>query len=251
MEELRNNNMPDVSFATAPVKFQMFEHYKAQAQQIADYINGITLTDDNVKEVKADLASARKIVDGLDRRRIDIRKFILSDYMKFEDQVKELQSIIKDAEGGLRLKLREMEEKERTDKKETVFVIWCKRFQYYRLSEYATPESIFDRWLTPQHLNKSVSMKAVEKDMVEWLEKTDKDMIALDGMDDEYRVEYLGCLDLAQSIEAVDNRNGIREQVEAVESESIPAASFIVKGEKDIKLARMLLKENDIEFEER
>lgn len=250
MNELWDASQHDVTVATAPVNFPAYEHYKQQAQQIAEYINGIVLTEDNVKDVKKELAAARKITDGLDRKRIDIRKVILSDYTKFEEQVKEIQKIIKDAEDELRVKVREMDEEERAAKKEEIHAIWCKRYPMYSLSQYLEEDAVFEKWLTPQHLNKTASIKSVEKDMVEWLEKTDKDLKSIELMDKEYLIEYLNCLDLSEAIAATNIRMGIRSEIDKDEEDEgdEATAAFIITGEKDIKFTEMLLKENDIEF---
>lgn len=250
MNELWDASQHDVTVKTASVNFPAYEHYKQQAQQIAKYISGIVLTEDNVKDVKKELAAARKITDGLDRKRIDIKKMILSDYIKFEEQVKDIQTIIKDAEDELRMKVREMDEEERAAKREEIHDIWCKRYQMYNLAQYLTEDAVFEKWLTPQHLNKTTSLKSIEKNMVEWLEKTDKDLKSIESMDKEYLIEYLNCLDLSEAITATNIRMGIRSEIDKDEEDEgdEATAAFIVTGEKDIKFTEMLLKENGIEF---
>lgn len=250
MSELWDPSMPDVSYQTAPVKFPAFEYYKQQAQKAAEYINSIVLTDNNVKDVKKDLAAARKLTDGLDQKRIQIKNAILADYVEFESQVKELQAIVKDAESSLRSKVKELEERERENKKAQILDIWNKRYPMYQISEMLAVNDTFERWLTPQHLNKSTSMKSVEKEMTEWLENRDKDIESLRSMDDEYLVEYLGCLDLPAAISAVNSRNEIRSEIhkDSLNDYAEPIAKFIITGEKDIKLTELLLKENGIDY---
>ena len=50
---------PDVSFKAAPVAFPAYETYKQQAMMAADYIRSIDLSEDNVKQVKKELAKCR------------------------------------------------------------------------------------------------------------------------------------------------------------------------------------------------
>lgn len=254
MNQLWDPSQPDVTCNKALVKFPAFEHYKQQAQQIARYINSIVLTDDNVKDVKKDLAAARKVTDGLDKKRIQIKNAILEEYVGFESQVKELQGIIKEAESTLRTKVREMEEEERQAKKVQIREIWDKRYPLYEISQYLTPDDAFRSWLTPQHLNKSTSIKSIEKEMVEWLEATDKDVSTVKSMGDDYLIEYIGCLNLPDAISAVNLRNEIKMEIEQGEYEEITSettATFIITGEKNIKLTELLLKDNDIEYRKR
>lgn len=254
MNQLWDPSQPDVTCNKALVKFPAFEHYKQQAQQIAGYINSIVLTDDNVKDVKKDLAAARKITDGLDKKRIQIKNAILEEYVGFESQVKELQRIIKEAEGTLRTKVREMEEEERQAKKAQIREIWDKRYPLYEISQYLTTDDAFRSWITPQHLNKSTSIKSIENEMVEWLEATDKDVSTVKSMGDDYLIEYIGCLNLPDAISAVNLRNEIKMEIEQGEYEEIVSettATFIITGDKNIKLTELLLKDNDIEYRKR
>lgn len=237
----------DVIFQKAPITFPAFEYYKEQATMMADYINSIELTEDNVQDVKKDLASVRKVTDELSRRRIAIKKTILEDFDVFESEVKELSKIISEAESHLRTKLKELEEQERKNKEAAILETWNKRASLYQICSLL-PDA-FHTWLTPQHLNKSTSMKKIESDMTEWLEKTEKEITMLRSMDNEYLVEYLSTLDMSEAIDAVNRRNEIREVVSEPEPEETePTATFIIKGEKEIKLAELILKENNIEF---
>lgn len=235
----------DVVFQKAPITFPAFDYYRQQATKMAEYINSIALTEDNVKEVKKDLASARKITDELNKRRIAIKKTILEDFDIFENEVKELSGIISEAENSLREKVKELEENERREKEECIFEIWNKRASLYQIHDLL-PDA-FHEWLTPQHLNKSVSLKKVESDMTEWLEKTEREITTLRSLGNEYLVEYLGSLDMSGAIEAVNRRNEIRETLNEAEDDE-HTATFIITGEKEIKLTELLLKENNIEF---
>ena len=101
------------TYSPAVVKFDKFEYYKEQANEIAEYINTTVLTNDNIKEVKKDLADARKVVKGLDKIRIELRKELLVSFNDFEKQVKEIQKIIDDADTNLRDQVKALEEQER------------------------------------------------------------------------------------------------------------------------------------------
>lgn len=249
MYEIQNLPSDGVKWEPAKIEFTGFEEYKQIAVDIADYIDTIDLTPENVKDVKKVLADARKVTDGLNRRRIDIKKDIASEYKVFEGEVNELIKVIDAADSRLRNKVRDLEEAEREAKKKQIKEIWDKRVIRYRINEYF-PDA-FGLWITPQHLNKSMSMKAVEASMTDWLEDTEKAFETLDGMDDEYTVEYLSCWDLATAIQNVNEREERRELVSSNtdEDETEPFVLITVKGEKDIKLAKYLLEENCINFE--
>jgi len=245
--EVWDKSKPDVSFDPAHVTFPTFEFYKEQAHKIADQVKNTEVTEDNIKEVKLLLADARKVSDGLSRRRIDIKKEILKEFDAFEKQVKELASIIDEADSELRGKVRMLEEAERNRKLKDIEDLWGKRAGAYQIFDLAP--TAFDMWMEPQMLNKSTSMKAIETNMVEWLEDSEKAINTLKAMDDEYLVEYLGCFDLAGAINAVNNRKELKSRITKTPDEDTrEKAVFTVYGKKDIKLTETLLTENEIEF---
>lgn len=191
----------------------------------------------------------RKITDGLNSRKVQIKKAILADYTVFEGQVKELKAIIDDADGELRTKVNAMEELERDRKKEEIRQIFDKRVDQYQIGSLI-PDA-FDRWWHEDLANKSKSMKAVEADMVDWLEGTEKDIDTLKAMDREFLVEYLDTMDLASAIQIVNARKERRQAVETQPDDTVyeeQVAVFRVYGQKDITLAEMLLTNNNINY---
>lgn len=246
--EIWDQSKPDVSFTPASVTFPAFEFYRVQAQRIADEILNTEVTEENVADVKKLLADARKVTDGLNKRRVEIKREILKDFDDFEDQVKTLALIISDADNEVRAMVRQLDEEERNKKEEAIRELWQKRVTGYQIGDLA-PDA-FNAWLTPQMLNKSTSMKAVETDMVEWLEASEKAIDTLKSMDDEYLVEYLGCFDFTSAVAIVNNRNEMRARITNTKDEDTEEkALFVVYGKKDIKLTESLLNENEIEYQ--
>ena len=246
---VRDEQTPDVKYQVAKVTFDSFPEYKAKCLLIAEHIRNTEVTEDNLPEVKKELAAARKITDELNSRKVQIKKIILSDYTIFEGEVKELKGIIDEADGELRGKVNALEEQARDRKKEEIRQVFLKRIGQYQIGTLI-PDA-FDRWWHEDLANKSKSMKAVEADMVDWLEGTEKDITTLKGMDKEILVEYLDTMDLAAAIQTVNARNARRQVVEDAPDDIVPeeqVAVFRVYGAKDITLAEMLLKNNNITY---
>lgn len=241
------SSVPDITFSVPKVTFNGYEFYKEQAIQIADYVRSIEVTEETVAVAKKELATARKGVKELDRRRIDIKKEIQSGYSEFEAQLKEITSIIDVADNELGAKVRVLDEAERDRKRNVIKEIWDKRIQQYAIAEL--DQNAFDHWITPQHLNKSTNMKSVESDMVDWLEQRESDIVLLRTMDDEYLVEYLGTYDITSAMSAVNQRHEVLDTVRATAEPDEEKAIFIIYGKKDIKLTESILIENDINFE--
>lgn len=239
------------TYSPAVVKFDKFEYYKEQANEIANYINTTVLTNDNIKEVKKDLADARKVVKGLDKIRIELKKELLVSFNDFEKQVKEIQGIIDQADSKLRDQVRAIEENERQIKEANIRVIWDARICMYDIDKYINEP--FYRWLQPAHLNKTTSLKKAETDMTEWMEAKQKDIDMILTFDnaDIILAEYVETLDVSMAIKIVNDKKKLaeqmREQIEDADSED--SALFLIKGKSNINYAIFLLKENGIKFE--
>lgn len=235
------------------IQFEGFEKIKASAELLADHIQNVEVTEDNVKESKNLLAAVNNEVKKLDNQRIQIKNEMLVPYQSFESQVKEIVKIVKDADEKVRMQVRELEEAERDKKKETIRRLFDKRIQMYEFKNLFT----FDDFLEPKHLNKTMSMNKVETAMINWLTKIDDDLAAIEKMDynDEIIAEYQSCQSLAISVKRVQDRH---EQVaknkkvtynEQAKKVSKSSFVFTLKNEKDAKLVEMFMETNNIKFE--
>lgn len=238
----------DITYQIPQVNFPAFEDYKQQAEAVSAYIRSLPVTQENIKAVKVELAKARKLTDRLNRSRIDIKKAILSQYTVFESQVKELCDIVGEADEELRDKVRQLEELERKCKMSEIEELWDKRVaQYDQITKYFP--CALDLWFQPQFLNKTYSMKRIEDDMRDWLEECDNNIRVASKMGEDYLYEYTVTGNLAEAIELVQKKEQWESELEDEDpEEEIPVQIFVVSGEKDIKLAEMLLKENNINY---
>jgi hypothetical protein len=244
---------PDVKYDVAKVEFSNFESYKAQAQQIAEFVSSIVVTEDTVKAAKKMLAQARSIVNELNKSRIQMKKEILGNFPDFETQVKELQTIIDNADGIVRSQVKELEEKERAEKLEQIKAIWEQRAWAYDVAQIS---GMFDDFMEPAYLNKSCSVSKVEKAMTEYLESKEKDYQVIRGLPNSKEVfEYfIKTKDLTQALADLAIAQQRKEEASKIlkkeEAQSEPVMIFKVTGAKDIKLTKMILKENGIDYSE-
>ena len=237
----------DVILTKPTIRFLDFEKLKNEALQVAKKIDEIELTDENIKEVKKILATVNKSVKELNDRRIIIKKEILEPYERFADQIKQIESIVKTSDEAIRNQVRELEERERQDKKAKIEEIWKKRIRLYNLSKIFE----FEDWIENKHLNKSEAMKKVEQDMVNFLEQTERDLQVLSTMDnsDQLIDQYKQTRDVALSIQLMrEEKERIEQQQKLLEKVVVQKEkdfAFIVTGDKDKKMVELLLKEND------
>ena len=241
----------NVEVKPATVLFPAYGAFVEAAKGVADYINTVQLTEDNVKEVKKILAESRKISDRMNDQRKQVKNQILADYETFAEQVKEITGIIEGAEKVLRSKVTEMENLERSKKKETVTELFDKRSTFYQISTLL-PDNGFSFWWQESFANKTKSMKEIESEIVSFFERTESEINGLKVLNGACLVEYLSNgLNLAEAIATVEKRFEMERKMKFEEENNkdyVPSIAFVVTGAKDITLTEMLLKQNGISF---
>ena len=249
--EIRNDSL---KIQQGKILFPEQEELKTQAQEILDHLSKIEVTPENVADNKKLISTVNKAIKGLEDRRISIKKEMLEPYNEFEKQVKEIVGIVKEADSLVRTQIHELEEAEREDKQHKIYQIFNKRIKAYDFGDAFTFEDFFQ----PMYLNKSVSMIKVEQEMVNWLEGIDRDLQVINSLEDRVDIlaEYVSCIDLAKSIEAVNKRKEVKKRNEVLNHTDTATADnvtyvFIINNEKDAKLLELLMKENDIKYEKR
>lgn len=232
------------------INFPEYEKLKQESLEVAEKITSMEVTEDNIKESKKILATVNKSVKALEDKRKEIKKEILKPYTEFEAQVKEIVNIVKQADEVARNQVRDLEEQQREIKREEIKELWNKRLLQYDLSKIMT----FEDFITNKHLNKTTTMKSIEEEMVEFLEKIERDIKTLSKMEysNELIKEYKDTKDFGLAVSIVTERHKqveeIKEVIEEVSEEVKKKYVFIISNDKDAKLAEMLLKENNIEY---
>jgi hypothetical protein len=199
------------------------------------------------------LAAFNRTLKELEDRRIAIKKLMLEPYNEFEEQVKEIVQIVKNADETVRAQVKRLEELERFNKQSAIETIWEKRIVQYGFDDLFS----FGDFLKPQHLNKTISIDAVERDMVDFLEKVNSDLIAMEHMGNRWQVldHYKITKDLALAISRANEEEKRRHQFEESKINK-PAAvqkiAYLVSvrcdTQKELKLLEMVLNENGFEF---
>lgn len=246
--ELMALDVEQISLQQGNIYFPEYKKLKQQAQELAEWISNITVDPENVKENKRLLAAVNKSVNELETRRKAIKNCMLEPYNEFEQQVKEIVGIVKDADEVVRQQVKALEEQERQAKKATIEDLFNKRIVHYSFRDLFT----FDDFLKPQHLNKTVTIDSVEKDIVSFLSKITADLKAIESMPESKDVLscYLDTKDLAAALTLHGRNKQQKERIEQAQAIQAPTAkiAYLVgvhcENEKDLKFIELLLNEN-------
>jgi uncharacterized protein DUF1351 len=235
------------------VDFRQYENLKRQASDLAERIKSVEVDEENIKQSKKLLAAVNKRLKELEDHRIAVKKSMMEPYTIFEIQVKEIVSIVKEADEIVRQQVRDLEEMERDRKSDQIREIFDKRIKHYSFRDLFS----FTDFLKPKHLNKTTSIEAVEKDVIEFLEKLTKDLKAIEAMPNAKQIlsAYLSTKDLAEAISIMDQERIRQERIEASKAIKVDKGAnpfhFTVFHEKDMKLIKLFCEQNDINYEMR
>lgn len=241
------------------IQFDEFENLRSQAEQIAEFINGVDGSEENAKTAKKVLAAARKAVKGLSDKRIEIKKSYLLPYETFEAKIKEITSVIEKADSRLNEKLKEIEKQEKAEKLEVIQAAY----------EYiVTPElkkiAGFDWFMRPEYLNKGATISRIEKEIRETSNRIDTEIGLIRNMAeaDEIMTEYIQSDgDFTGAVAAAERRKQAKERSRVAVSENVkiigfedvkPEKRFVftVTGEYNAQALRAFLDRHEIEYSE-
>lgn len=235
------------------IEFNEFDHIKMQAVALSDQIKAVEVNEENIKESKKLLAAVNKRLKELEDKRISVKKTMLEPYQAFEDQVKEIVNIVKEADAAVRDQVKYLEEFSRLEKEAAIENIFNKRKQQYKLFSAEVPN--FQDFLQAKHLNKTTSIAAVETEMITWLEKIKQDLEVIQTLHNGNEVlsVYIGLYDLARAISLVNVQEQARQAAEASGVLNKTAAKkawvIVIYEEKDLTLLKLFMDNNEIKFD--
>ena len=254
--ELLKVDIDGIQIVQGLVNFNDYQRIKKEAEALAEQIKTVEVNEENVKASKKLLAVVNKRLKELEDTRIGIKKTMLEPYQIFEEQVKEIVGIVKEADAEVREQVKLLEEFDRIEKEDAIKEIWEKRIVRYSLGSLIP----FEDFASPKHFNKTTSIDAVEKEMITFLEHTQKDINVIKTMDNGKEIisAYLGRYDLAEAIaivtEQIARDKEIEKKAKALEKASAKEEEkqtfrFEIYDEKDLKLVEMFMKQNKISYE--
>ena len=162
-----------------------------------DYMN-LVVTVDQVKVAKTDRANLRKLRTALNDEKKRVKSQIMAPYIVFEEQIKELMSILDKAIDNIDIQIKGYDEAKRNERLEKVKEIYKECIG--DLGRLIPFEKIFkDSWL-----NVSTSQKSIREEISSIYEKVDKELKLINADGSHYvfemKEEYLKNFDLTAAM---------------------------------------------------
>lgn len=192
-------------YSTPPIAFN-FEELRAGLSARLESYSGIAYGDDQIAEAKADRAALNKLKKALEDARIAQKKTYMQPFSRFEQQIKQLVSMIDDANSGIDKQIKASEESTKQEKREAIADI----FSSIGFPPWLQLSRIADtRWL-----NKSVPLGLIRGTMTSKAAEIAANVEALEAMDGAAAgLEcYQRTLDFSQAVQSAKRAAEIERQ---------------------------------------
>lgn len=191
------------------------------------------LTEENKKEVKNGIAEINKVKDRISRYRIDETNRFLAYIQPYIDKCKELEKLCTDGLGSIKAKVKELEDKEKADKKSDI----NRMFNFIIEQDQPDLKGLlkFEMFFIEKYLNKTCLMPAIEKEFNTWLTQRASDIKFIKNNTDEpqaiLNIYLNNGLNLTASIEEYQKRFASEAEIKAAiaAEETKPAANTFEK----------------------
>lgn len=195
-----------------------FAELKAELTERLDHYNHLVITEDGIKEGKADRAKLNKLKNAIEARRKEIKNACMAPYTAFEVQVKEITALIDKPIAAIDNQLAAYEEQRKAEKKVVIEAVWHDYLAENKVPDGIALSSIYD----PKWLNATVSIEAIKKTMEERLEQIAKDLAVIAGLpafNFEAQETYLDTLDLGRAVSEAQRLNALEQKRKEWEAE--------------------------------
>lgn len=196
-----------------PVRWN-YEDLKAQLTEALASYKGVIYTEDTIQDAKKDRAKLNKLADAIDTRRKQMKEKYLAPYSRFEEQAKELTALIKQQSDEISAQVKAYDEARRAEKQEHIKALYAEIMRDYA---QAVP---YEKIHNPKWLNVTVSMAAIEGEIIEKAESVRAALASIDAlglsgeMESVVKAAYLERLDLPY---ALRKKEEIERQQQALE----------------------------------
>lgn len=237
-----------------------FDELRIDLKNRLNKYNSLVVTENAIQDAKSDRANLNKLKKAINDEKIKLKK---EAFDTFENQCKDLVTLIDEAVGNIDTQVKMFEQKAKDSKLMKLKDMWAGK-EIANIIEYEQVHN--EKWL-----NASATETSIDKAMNEIVEKYNSDVNILSSFiqsDEEYKygIElYNKSLDLSSVINKItDRRNIIKEHEEAknnvensptttdfVNSSIIHTLGFIINANRtQIKALNEFMKFNGIKFKQ-
>lgn len=177
-----------------------FDELKTELAGRLTYYNGLVVTEDAIKEAKADRAALNKLKAALEDKRKDVKRQCLAPYEEFEKKIKELTSLVDQPISAIDTQLKAFEAAKKEEKQAAIVEAYNGL-----VGEYLRTVMPLERIQKKDWLNATKPIGKIKEEIAEMVVKVSSDLEVLNTMEtDAYsaavRAKYMETLDLGSAL---------------------------------------------------
>lgn len=213
------SNQLELKYNEAAVGQTTFNEEDLRAGVLAavEKYKGLLVTEDGVKEAKADRAKLNKLKDSLNAARLEVKRRYMGPYEEFEKKLKDIIAIVDEPILAIDTQIKTFEQKAKEEKTEKIKALY---FSYFGGLTTLIP---FEKVMVPSYLNTAFTLKKVQAEIEALRGKVEADLQALNNIEGEYKEEakaaYLEHLSLAESLKRVAYLKDTKAKMAAIEKQ--------------------------------
>ena len=187
----------DLAVIPKTIEFNFVEIKKELAGNLEKY-QDMVVTEDAIKDAKADRAKLNKLKEAIEKKRKEIKAECLAPYNAFEKQVKEIVSMIEAPMLAIDGQIKEFEAARKAEKMEEIGA-------YYKANAADIIDLVpFERIFDPKWLNATASMKSIEEEIDKTVTRISGDITIIKSMalecESAVLSRYIATLDMSEAM---------------------------------------------------
>lgn len=233
-----------------PAEGEFLKHIEWNKKQFEELIahtmkqyEGITYTDEQIKDAKNDRSTLNAMKKAISDRRIQVKKVIMEPYTQFEAEVNEVVTLIDKPIKMIDGQIKEYEERVKNEKKQAL------KAYFEEIAADLEGVLTFDRVFDQRYLNATVSLNKAKTDIRDKVERVNLDLNTLNSMEAEYRIfardVYVKTFDMSKTMAEIsrlrelkkreEERIRKKEEAKVAREAEVKAAEIVQKTEESVQ----------------
>lgn len=188
------------------------EQFMERVASVTEQYEGLTYTDEQIKDAKSDRAGLNAMKKEISDRRIQVKKAVMEPYTQFEKEVAEVVALIEKPIAMIDAQIKEYDERVKGEKKQAL------KEYFEEIAADLERVLTFDRVFDQRYLNATVSLNKAKTDIKDKVERVNTDLNTLNSLEAEYRMfardVYVKTLDMSKAMAEISRLQELKKQEE-------------------------------------
>ena len=188
------------------------EQFMERVASVTEQYEGLTYTDEQIKDAKSDRAGLNAMKKEISDRRIQVKKAVMEPYTQFEKEVAEVVALIEKPIAMIDAQIKEYDERVKGEKKQAL------KEYFEEIAADLEGVLTFDRVFDQRYLNATVSLNKAKTDIKDKVERVNTDLNTLNSLEAEYRMfardVYVKTLDMSKAMAEISRLQELKKQEE-------------------------------------